>query len=405
MYLLLLGNLNSSLAALSQNKVMPTQDDIIKAGAIRYFKRLPIEGWDRLMHLAKMETFHLLLNRHKTNPRSSPFRIFNFASNRRDANIIWTLPIGNNHSEYSELVKIKYGVCAGLTMTLRKLNLLAHYDPKNKFKQKVPPKSDKQAWFKFMKTKIDDIISYNKMSIIPNYGNLLDFSLEPLIKEYLKEHIIRQWELVNINFLQGIYQGYGGTIRKMSKLQLIENADTLNTQLKLGVNPIIFMSGPSQKLFSTDQWIHVVQVIDITKDRGNNIILKVWDPNLLSQAQNSPKLIISNTGVLTYGGKVLAGLYPLMWDTYEIADMVEKNLDFCADRPRLCTKYPPVPTPTPLPTEIPTAAPTDAPPGPTATATPSPRQSFRQGSKQSRQKNNRHSLKPRGGFQNSRTNH
>ncbi len=320
---------------------IPSQDDIIKHGAIRYFERLPIEGWERLIHLAGMGTYDLFLHHHRTNPQKSPFRIFNSTANRRIPHMDWSLAMKNSDQEYEDILTTNYGLCAGLTVTTRKLQLLAHFDPQNMEKQKVPPESNREAWFQFMKKKIDDMMTHNRMSIIPNFATINEFTANPILEKYFKEHIIRQWELVNINFLQGLFQGFGGTIRTMHKVTTFKNVEFLKQQLSLGINPIIFMSAPNQKLFSKDQWVHVVQVVNIIRN-PNATILMVWDPNL-DDPKYSNSLIVSDSGKISFGGKELAGIYPLRWDTFEIADMIEKNLEFCIARPGFCTSKPPRP--------------------------------------------------------------
>lgn len=319
---------------------VPTQDDIIKNGAIRYFKRLPIEGWSRLLHLAGMGTFDLMLHQHRTKPQASPFRIFNSTVNRRTPSIDWSLDMQNNDSEYKNVVISDYGLCAGLTMTTRKLQLLAHFDPNNLEKQNVPAESNSAAWFQFMKKKIDDMMTYNRMSIIPNFTNIRELTAHPLLERYFKEHIVRQWELVNINFLQGLFQGFGGTARKMTKETTFKNIESLKLQLSLGINPIIFMSALSQKLFSKDAWIHVVQVVKIIR-HSSAYTIQIWDPNL-ENPRYSESLVVNDNGQISFGDKDLAGIYPLTWDTFEIADMIEKNLDFCIARPGFCTTKPQV---------------------------------------------------------------
>ncbi len=236
------------------------------------------------------------------------------------------------------VMRLDYGLCSGLTMVTRKLQMLAHFDPTNKEKQKVPEKTDAVAWFNFMKVKIDDMITHNKMVIIPNMSNIEELSSDPLLANYFKEHIIRQWELVNINFLQGAFQGYAGTVLKMKKDTVRKNIEILKSYLELGINPLIFIPAPSQKLFSTDQWIHTLQVTKIIKN-SNAITLEVLDPNV-EDPQFSDLLNIFDNGSIMFGDKEIAGIYPLKWDTYEVADMIEKNLDFCHARPGFCTTKP-----------------------------------------------------------------
>lgn len=332
LYLSLFFNLISNAAA------VPTQDDVVKFGALKYFQRLPHEGWNRLLHLAKLGTFDLILHQHFTNPAASPFRMFHSTAKRRNPSKPWSLNIRNSKDEYKEILEVKYGLCAGLTMVNRKLQLLAHFDPKNIEGQKFPPKKNQKAWFNFMKNKIDDMISYNKMSIIPNFNSIHEFSSDPVISNYLKEHIIRQWELVSVNFLQGLFQGYAGTLVTMKKEVTLQYVKDLEKILSLGINPVVFLSGPSQKMFSTDKWIHMVQVSRIIKN-PNSISLEVWDPNV-ADPKTSSLVNILDDGRIMFGSRLLAGMYPLRWDSYEIADMVEKNLDFCIKRPTFCTTIP-----------------------------------------------------------------
>lgn len=321
-----------------KNLPIPTQDDVIKHGALSYFTRLPVEGWERLLHLAHMGTFDLMLNQHKTKPNLSPFRIFNSTANRRQPSDAWSLFMTNDRAEYNEVLTVKYGLCSGLTMVSRKLQMLAHFDPSNKERQNVPNKLNKEAWFNFMKIKLDDMITNNKMVIIPNMHSIEELTSDPLLTNYIKEHIVRQWELVNINVLQGLFQGYAGTIFKMKKETILKNIKTLKSYLALGFNPIVFIPAPNQKIFSNDQWIHTLQVTKITENL-NAISLEVWDPNLENPLYSNSINIFPN-GEIMFGNKEIGGIYPIQWDTYEIADMIEKNLDFCISRPGFCTTKP-----------------------------------------------------------------
>lgn len=320
-------------------QMYPTQAQIVKEGTLKYFYSLPKNGWEALLHLMKMGSFDLMLNQHKTVPEKSPFRMFNSTFHRRKPNLAWSLSIKNDEKYFRGIMKLQYGVCAGLTIVTRKLQMLAFFDPQNKFKQIVPNLKGSNEWFNFMKHKIDDVIANNKMTIIPYFHNTLELSNEPRIKRYLKEHIIRQWELANINVLQGVYQGYLGSIRMMDHRTALENIKQLKETLKLGINPIMIMPAPDSKLFSTDKWIHVVQVVDIIKN-VNAYTLKIWDPNV-DDPNKSADVNIFDNGQMFFEDRALAGIYPIRWDNLEIADMVEKNLQFCIDRPGFCTTFSP----------------------------------------------------------------
>ncbi len=330
--------LSTTLLTAQPVKKIPTQDDVVKHGALRYFKRLPVEGWDRLLHLAKMGSFELMLHQHKTKPHASPFRIFHSTSDRRLPTALWSLAMTNNSYEYNDVLVVKYGLCAGLTSVTRKIQMLAHFDPGNRARQSVPNKNNSQAYFKFMKSKIDDMLSHNKMVIFPYIKNMEELTSDPLLTNYFKEHIVRQWELVNINFLQGLFQGFAGIILKMNKETTLKNIETLKSYLALGFNPIIFIPAPNQKILSTDQWVHTLQVTKIVKN-ANAITLEVFDPNL-DDPQFSELLNVFDDGSIYYGNRKIAGIYPLKWDTYEIADIIEKNLEFCIARPGFCTTKP-----------------------------------------------------------------
>lgn len=334
--LILFGSLIASCNVISQvQSTIPSQDQVIKHGALRYFYTLPVNGWEGLKHLMGMGSFDLMMHQHLTSKNRSPFRMFNSTRHRRIPQLQWSLKIKNSEEDFKNVMKLQYGVCAGLTVVTRKLQMLAHFDPQNRMKQKVPSPNNTNEWFQFMKQKIDDVITHNKMTIFPQFSNTLQLTSHPTLLNYFKGHIIRQWELTNINFLQGIFQGYLGSLSPMSYSVTLQNLEKIKATLKLGINPLVFLPALDTKLFSTKKWIHVVQVVKIKRNL-NAHTLTIWDPNV-EDPSKSTTVNIFDHGQTYFGDTLLSGIYPLIWDNLEIADMIEKNLNFCINRPGFCT--------------------------------------------------------------------
>ena len=316
---------------------VPTQTQVAKQGVAAYFKSLPKHAYDHLVNFAGMGDFELL--KHEAEQGNSAFTMFNFAQERRIPSKEWSFNFGaSDHSGFKKVVKVEQGLCADFTVTLRKMNMLAFYDPKNIENQLVPSsKQEPEAWLDFMKSKIDDIMNL-KMTIIPGFKNLRQFSTNPKIAHYLRTKIVSEWQATNINVYQGGIQAILGTRQKnFTATGAAKLHQHLKERLDLGYNPTVFLIQESEKLFTPDHWIHVLQVNGIEEmNADGSYVMRVWDINMKAPIYADEVAIMKADGTVSYQGRQLGNVVPLKWDDLEVSKMIKNNITFCAQRPDLC---------------------------------------------------------------------
>jgi hypothetical protein len=99
----------------------------------------------------------------------------------------------------------QFGFCFRVTTVLRKMNLLAFFDPDNQLGSLVPSKDDKVAWMEFYKALIDRVMM-NKPVVIPCFSGLHEFSENPDIKSYMVLHVLNQTATNNASLYSGLEQ-------------------------------------------------------------------------------------------------------------------------------------------------------------------------------------------------------
>ena len=334
-----------SVAALCSNVMegMPntsvlTQTKEAKRAIPAYLKSLPKFGMDNLLSLAKLGNFDLLKLEAETNPSRSAFRMFNFAQSRRVPGNDWIFPFSNSDEEgFEDIVNIEFGMCAGFTLLLRKMNMLAFYDPENLEMQSVPDRIKKpKEWLKFMHSKVDDIVDLH-MAIIPSFKNLKEFSSDPEIGHYLRTKILHEWKTANVNLFQGTQAILGATKQSLSETERAKTYTYLESRLNLGYNPTVYLVRHADTFASSEQWIHVVQVTGIQpKAKDGSYKIQIWDVNSSLPSYADVSITVRADGQINYAGMMLGNIIPLKWDDLEISYMIKNNIDFCIDRPDLC---------------------------------------------------------------------
>ncbi len=346
---------------------VPTQTEIAKKGANFYFKNLPKNMGSNFLALLGLNEFPKLEKQHAANPSASPFNMFKATADRLKPTRDWSFPFYNSGRDMAEVVKAEFGFCAGFSTTLRKVNMMAIYDEENREQQIVPEKGT-PAWFAFYKAKIDSIMS-GKMTIIPGFANTYEMSSNKEIAHYLKEVIVHQWQLTNVNLFQGL-AGFLSVKKKPDLKDMQKVRNELASRISYGYNPIVYLSKYNDKLMSKEQWIHVLQIFEASPVRADgSFTLRAWDIN--ERAQEAVKLItvdatakivmsedyeVTETTVRVGGdtlpksedamsyvkeiienGNELNNILPLKWDELDIEQMVKQNREFCAQREKIGT--------------------------------------------------------------------
>ena len=175
---------------------VPKQSEVLKNGVGRYFRTLPNTMGTHTAHSLKMGDYHLLANQHELfigrKNTTTPFDVFYANAKNRFPNTNNNFPFLNSGEDFKSVMLVEYGVCAGLSISLRRFNLLAYFDPSNKFRERVPTKGSAQ-WISFYKNKIDQVLTYKKPAIFPGFSNLLEISSRPEFREYFQQHVIKEW--------------------------------------------------------------------------------------------------------------------------------------------------------------------------------------------------------------------
>jgi hypothetical protein len=266
------------------------------------------------------------------------FDVFKSRVPRHTPNLDFSLAFENHNMgfENAEKKNDQYGFCLGVTTQLRKMNLLAFYDPENKYGASVPDKKDHGAWLSFYKSLIDKVMS-NKPVIIPGFSGLNEFSGTPGIKEYMVLHVLNQWATKNATLYSGFHQMLWGVKRKYSKAE----AETLYHDVKARIDrhypPRLFLSKKNydKPLFGA-QYIHIMQAFEISKKKEDGSYkIGVWHiNNKWDKATYHIEVRADGTAWMEW--RDLGELDLVPGDDAEIAEMMRNLSPFCKDKPELC---------------------------------------------------------------------
>jgi hypothetical protein len=108
----------------------------------------------------------------------------------------------------------------------------------------------------------------------------------------------------------------------------------------MGYSPVLYLSKLNDKIYSKDQWIHVLQVVGLSKkdySRNGAYKIYVWDINFIGPSRATRVIEMNENYEFTLGSTTIDNLVPLVWDDLEVARMIKKNMSFCSKRPGLCT--------------------------------------------------------------------
>ena len=321
--------LSFSYLAFSQDisTKVPKQGQVVQQGIAYFFKDIPGYLVANLLYQVGMDDWHFFVHEHETRFASSPFRVFNGVANRRTPQQEFHFPFVNSKSSFFEVVELEYGVCSGMTSMLRKMNLLAYFDTKNIFKQNVPAKTNQEQWLKFYIEKLNEVAAL-KPVLIPNFKNLEEFASIPEIRFYLKKLILNQWLNNNVS-IKGLIQLAG--VRRVFSVEKAEKLfSVLTKRLSLNYNPIVYLAKPNDQLFSADQWIHVLQVVNVSqKDSQGAYTIDLWDVNEEMASEAVKQVIITADGRAFWAGDELSDIQLMPSDDLEMAQIVTHKLAWC----------------------------------------------------------------------------
>ena len=330
-------------------------------------------------HMTSGSGKHKFLSQKQMGKDGKEFRIFDvlkFKKADRYPHAEAMLPFYNGSSSIDKICKTEFGVCAGFSYFYRTAHMGAIWDKNNKFikvyKNAIPDKvKTPEKYIKFYRSKIRALMK-GKPQVIPGFGNLKEFGSDEIIAKLIQTEIVSQWARINVSIpgIKDYLLGVRGvpTPKEMWKL-LISMRYKTGT---LGYNPIIVASGSSEKAFSKDQWIHVLQVTKVENmvkypDGMFKTRIHVWDPNDSTPQFAIGMLNISFTPTkkmpdgrsfdfadsdilsksdfmlddkmytvkIDYNGHDLADIEPIKWDELYVSDMAENLVKLYSKNPEL----------------------------------------------------------------------
>lgn len=268
----------------------------------------------------------------------SDFDVLKSRVPRHTPNLDFSLAFENHNMGFEDAKKKndQYGYCIGVTTELRKMNLLAFYDPENKYGASVPDKKDHTAWLNYYKKLVDKVMS-NRPVIIPGFANLNEFSGTPGIKEHMVRHVANQWATKNATLYSGLHQMLWGVKRKYSKKEADKLYYKIRERLDRHYPPNLFLSKKNyDKPLLGGQYIHIMQAFDLTerKDDGSYKI-GVWHIN--NKWDKATYYIdVRADGTAWMEWRDLGELDIVPGDDAEIAEMIHRLAPFCREHAGLC---------------------------------------------------------------------
>lgn len=266
------------------------------------------------------------------------FEVFKNNEFRHTPNLEFSLAFENHHMgfEIPDKKNDQYGFCYGVTTVLRKMNLLAFYDPQNILGASVPSRDDKEAWTSFYKGLIDQVMR-NKPVIIPGFSGLHEFSGSLEIKPYLVRHVLNQWGINNASFYSGFGQMLLGVKRSYSQNEANALYDKVKGRIAHHYPPRLFLSKKNydKPLFGA-QYIHVMEAFEISdKKADGSYSIGVWHIN--NQWDKATYHIeIHADGSAWMEWRDLGELDIVPGDDAEIGEMVKNLKPFCMSHNQLC---------------------------------------------------------------------
>lgn len=258
-----------------------------------------------------------------------------------------SLAFTNSDGSMSEFVTRDFGFCAGFSTVTRKLNLGLYFDPQGKFTQRLvlPDRSDRNAWIQYYKRIISDVLLRSRLRLVPYYANLKELSGDqefPEIASYIRQVIAAFWSYHNINSggIRAVLSTANKSIRPFRQLDKLYQE--LTNRLAAKINPIYYISKPSDSVFSTDHWIHVLQAYEVSpRDDQGGFTIKFWDINYSSPTSMRKDVVI--VPVIENGkkrvdayfdGEFISGLFEIKRGKLDIttffgSENLEPNVRFC----------------------------------------------------------------------------
>ncbi len=343
-----------SLSLFSQNKDIPSQQELAKDNIWRFFPDIPKHFLRNLAYSTRARDYDFLLNEYFENNGRNPFKVFQGDNIHMTPNEESHPSFANDDFYFDDVSKTEFGVCSGLTYLMRKFHQLSFYDPENILDLSIPLEGkNPKAWFSFYKEKIDRVYKL-KPAIFPGFKNFNELSAHPKLGRYLKELTLAQWIEKNMT-IAGLIQLDRTFQKKMPFNEVEDLYHDLAFRLSLGYKPIIHASAfNKKKIFPEDKWsiiydknkreefkknfkdvkenlwIHVLNVYKVEKiDDIGSFAIYTWDINSVSMDEVPKKIIIQANGKIKGDFSNVGAVYLYPHDDYEVSQIVINKLEWC----------------------------------------------------------------------------
>lgn len=233
----------------------------------------------------------------------------------------------NSSSYLWEVINLSEGACYGMTELIRKMNLLAIFDPENRSGATVPPRTNPKEYFEFY-DRLFGKIADNEVAVFPGFSDFKSLYSDSLVRRAMKERVVILWAEKNARF-SVLFQMYKSPKFKLRNKELAVLHRKLKSRLELNYNPVIFIAKPIK------DWIHVLQVISVS-DRAadGSWSASVWDPN--SPPPGSQRTLTVDRNGNTYYDGTLTEVEIAPGDDQEIGKIAGSITRFCSENASLC---------------------------------------------------------------------
>lgn len=182
----------------------------------------------------------------------------------------------NSKPEFDKLFKADMGLCRGMSSLRRKFRLLAKFDLENKAGLEIPDRATKlKAFQKYYKNLVRDIRD-RKVTVIPGYANLMEFSSDPDLIDMLKIQVLKEWKKKNFAKGTGLGRVLRGSVKHSTYTELLEMRDRVEAFQKLGLNTIVWLN---QKMSG---WIHALEAVEASPvAEDGSFKFKFWNDKFI----------------------------------------------------------------------------------------------------------------------------
>lgn len=208
-----------------------------------------------------------------------------------ESNFIFT----NTKPEFEKLFKPDMGLCRGISSLRRKFRLLAIFDVNNNKNQLVPDRLTNLEGFQKFYKKIVRAIRDRKVTIIPGYANLREFSSDPDLIDMIKLQVLNEWKKKNFAKGTGLGRVLKGSYRHSTYAELLEMRSRVEAFQKLNLNTMVWLN---QKMSG---WIHALEAVEVTPvAEDGSFTFKFWNDKFVEVAKAHSTLTITADAKMMY---------------------------------------------------------------------------------------------------------